>query len=89
MARDCPPLTEERSPPAPFCEPPPTAANSPEATFACPPPTAANRPAARLAWPPATAEPAAVRTFSPPALDREWRGYQTPVDVERMFPRRR
>lgn len=37
----------------------------------------------RVPW---AAQPtAAAGEWTRPALDREWRGYTTPVDVERMF----
>lgn len=39
---------------------------------------------------PDPAEPTvAVRRVPGYALDREWRGYRTPVDVDRMFRKRR
>ena len=39
--------------------------------------------------PRAAASPAVEREWRHPALDREWRGYATPVDVDRMFRKRR
>lgn len=37
----------------------------------------------------APSEARVVREYPHPALDREWRGYRTPVDVDRMFRRAR
>lgn len=40
----------------------------------------------RASW---AAQPAATAAeWTRPALDREWRGYRTPVDVDRMFRKR-
>jgi len=38
---------------------------------------------------PAPPEPQVTRSWPHPALDREWRGIRTPVDVDRMFRRSR